>query len=96
LIQLEELEQVMSNPSSGIDKIMKRADSQTSHEQNVSNTVTRSLSTATRTGKIGSSVNDYGIVSRGIKRANDELISDEPSPKRLAANDSPSVKCDSS
>jgi hypothetical protein len=77
LIQLEELEQA-------------RAVSQTSHEQNVSNTVAISLSTAATTGNIGSSVNDYGIVSRGVKRANDELISDQPSPKRLAADDSPS------
>jgi hypothetical protein len=51
--------------------------------------VARSLSTTTTTttGNIGSSVNDHGIVSRGIKRANDELISDEPSPKRLAVSE---------
>jgi hypothetical protein len=37
-----------------------------------------------------------GLLAEASNGANDELISDEPSPKRLAANDSPSVKCDSS
>uniref|UniRef100_A0ACD6A2Q6 Uncharacterized protein n=1 Tax=Avena sativa TaxID=4498 RepID=A0ACD6A2Q6_AVESA len=87
--KLEELEQAMSTPCSGIDKIVKRVISQTSHDQSVSNT-------AAATGSTGSSVNDSGIVSRGIKRANEKLISAEPSPKRLAEDDSPSVKCDHS
>ncbi|KAM3279680.1 hypothetical protein ACQJBY_046823 [Aegilops geniculata] len=51
---------------------------------------TMSIATTT-TGSSGSSVTDFEIVGRDMKRANDKLISDEPSPKRLAADDPPSV-----
>lgn len=103
----------MSTPSDGIDNIMKRVVSVTSHEQNVNNTMARTASltssqmagsdnslhysptmsiAAAATGSTGSSVTDFVIVGRDMKRANDDKpISDKPSPKRLAADDSPSV-----
>ncbi|KAM3279682.1 hypothetical protein ACQJBY_046825 [Aegilops geniculata] len=49
------------------------------------------MSTAAPRGSTGSSVTDFEIVGRDMKRAKDESISYEPSPKRLAADDSPSV-----
>ncbi|KAF7015964.1 hypothetical protein CFC21_061542 [Triticum aestivum] len=54
------------------------------------------MSTAATSGSTGSTVTDLGVVGRGIKRANIKPISAEPCSKRLAADDSPSVKCDSS
>ena len=107
MVQLEELKQAMSTPSDGIDNIMKRVVSQASHEQSVNNTMARTASltssqmarsnnsfhspTMTTAAPSGSSVTDFEIVGRDMKRAKDESISYEPSPKRLAADDSPSV-----
>lgn len=54
-----------------------------------------SMSTAATSGSTGSTVTDLGVVGRGVKRANIQPISVEPSPKRLAADDPPSVKGDS-
>ncbi|XP_037438724.1 uncharacterized protein LOC119306656 [Triticum dicoccoides] len=50
------------------------------------------MSTEATTGGIGSGVTDLRIVSTGMEHTNDKPISDEPSPKRFAADDSPFVK----
>uniref|UniRef100_A0ACD5U9H0 Uncharacterized protein n=1 Tax=Avena sativa TaxID=4498 RepID=A0ACD5U9H0_AVESA len=54
------------------------------------------MSTAATSGSTGSTVTDLGVVGRGVKRANIKPISAEPCPKRHAADDSLSVKGDSS
>nr|BAK05044.1 predicted protein [Hordeum vulgare subsp. vulgare] len=54
------------------------------------------MSTAATSGSTGGTVTDLGVVGRGIKRANIKPISAEPCSKRLAADDSLSVKGDSS
>ncbi|KAM0928179.1 hypothetical protein ACQ4PT_002317 [Festuca glaucescens] len=86
-----------TNPEQNVSNTAARATSSTSQMAGSDNNFYfQTMSTTATTGSTGSSVNGSGIVSRGIKRANDKLISAEPSPKRLAADDSPSVKCDSS
>ncbi|VAH97683.1 unnamed protein product [Triticum turgidum subsp. durum] len=87
--KLEELKQAMSTPSDGIDNIMKRVVSQMARSNNSFHSPT--MSTAAPRGSTGSSITDFEIVGRDMKRAKDESISYEPSPKRLAADDSPSV-----
>ncbi|KAM0928182.1 hypothetical protein ACQ4PT_002320 [Festuca glaucescens] len=86
-----------TNPEQNVSNTVARASSSTSQMAGSDNNFYfRTMSTTATRGSTGSSVNDSGIVSRGIKRANDKLISAEPSPKRLAADDSASLKCDSS
>ncbi|CAM0905245.1 unnamed protein product [Alopecurus aequalis] len=110
--KLEDLEQAMATPSSQIEEIMRsiaakagsiqnavpRAASLTSSQMaGVNNGFdSPTMSTAATSGSTGSTVTDLGVVGRGVKRANIKPISAEPCPKRLAADDSPSVKGDSS
>ncbi|CAM0877577.1 unnamed protein product [Alopecurus aequalis] len=90
--KLEELDQAVSKQSTG--KNWSNV-SQTSREQNVSNTVARAASLDSQVPGSNDSIHfqtmpteaTTGSVSRGIKRANDELISAEPSLKRLASDD---------
>ncbi|XP_048572678.1 uncharacterized protein LOC125553000 isoform X2 [Triticum urartu] len=102
---LEELEQAMSTPSDimkrvvsqasheqNVNNTMARTASSTSQMAGSNNSVhSPTMSPAAARGSTGSSLTDFEIVGRDMKRANDKPISDEPSQKRLAADDSPSV-----
>ncbi|VAI39380.1 unnamed protein product [Triticum turgidum subsp. durum] len=76
-----------------VNNTMARTASLTSSQMARSNNSFHSptMSTAAPRESTGSSVTDFEIVGRDMKRAKDESISYEPSPKRLAADDSPSV-----
>ncbi|EMS65774.1 hypothetical protein TRIUR3_03235 [Triticum urartu] len=103
--KLEELEQAMSTPSDimkrvvsqasheqNVNNTMARTASSTSQMAGSNNSVhSPTMSPAAARGSTGSSLTDFEIVGRDMKRANDKPISDEPSQKRLAADDSPSV-----
>ncbi|XP_044985856.1 uncharacterized protein LOC123453151 isoform X2 [Hordeum vulgare subsp. vulgare] len=79
------------NVSRGVAGAASLTCSQTSGSNNSFHSPTMSTAAAA-TGSTGGSVTELVIVGRDMKRANDDKpISDEPSPKRLAADDSPSV-----
>ncbi|PNT61481.1 hypothetical protein BRADI_5g15692v3 [Brachypodium distachyon] len=87
--KLEDLELAMATPSSEIEEIMKSIASKAGLMQNAGKAMPRASSFT------GSTFTDLGVVGRGVKRANIQTISVEPYPKRLAADDLPSVKGDS-
>ncbi|XP_072987663.1 NASP-related protein sim3 [Typha latifolia] len=107
--KLEDLEQIMANPTSVISDVMKMIASKSSGVKNLPESVTRSPSlTSSQMGVIsngfdspsvssatnGSSVTHLGVVGRGIKRATVKPSSVESSPKRSKLN-LPAEKADS-
>uniref|UniRef100_A0ACD5YVE4 Uncharacterized protein n=1 Tax=Avena sativa TaxID=4498 RepID=A0ACD5YVE4_AVESA len=95
--KLEDLELAISSPVSeasgdqNVDGDVPRTVSLTSQFSGASN----AMSTAATIGTTGSTREDLEATGRGIKRANVEQISSEPSPKKFAEG-SPSVEVDSS
>ncbi|XP_038971656.1 protein HGV2-like [Phoenix dactylifera] len=110
IMQLEDLQQIKSNPSSVVSEVLKVfASKSTSGENNQPESAARSLffsssqmgtgvgfdSPSISTAAMNRGVTHLGVVGRGIKRATISSVSAEPSPKKPML-DSSSEKADSS
>lgn len=110
-MQLEDLQQIKSNPSSVVSELLKMFPSKsTSGEKNLPESAARSLSSSSSwmaaisggfdspmisTAATNGGVTHLGVVGRGVKRATVSSVTAEPSPKKPML-DSSSEKADGS